>query len=64
MDRGFSECGALYRLFVPVSDYGGPQRPLLMHSSGCWMSDPLNNYFGRRGTVSEVLAASDWWQEN
>ena len=21
------------------------------HSSGCWLSDPLNNYFGRRGTI-------------
>lgn len=20
-------------------------------SSGCWLSDPLNNYFGRRGTI-------------
>jgi MFS family permease len=19
--------------------------------SGCWLSDPLNNYFGRRGTI-------------
>ena len=23
----------------------------LTTSSGCWMSDPLNNYFGRRGTI-------------
>jgi MFS family permease len=22
-----------------------------MYCSGCWLSDPLNNYFGRRGTV-------------
>lgn len=23
----------------------------VLHCSGCWLSDPLNNYFGRRGTI-------------
>lgn len=24
---------------------------LILLFSGCWLSDPLNNYFGRRGTI-------------
>ena len=29
----------------------GTSLPTLTAASGCWLSDPLNNFFGRRGCI-------------
>ena len=52
MDRRHCQCRALSRLCIHASLHAFPDVDLCSFPhSGCWLSDPLNNWFGRRGTI-------------
>ena len=52
MARWPSQCSSLYCLIFVVRALNLLLVPIIhFFNSGCWLSDPLNNYLGRRGTI-------------